>query len=61
MKRLMSGANAKEVAKELGISEDLAKYNCIPSYMECLDENSTFFTGGTSKLTKIVSHFLPVV
>ncbi len=40
---------------------DLDKFNCRPSFLHALDQNSTTFSGALSKLKAIVIAFLPIL
>lgn len=55
------GCATAVILKKLGMSPSIDEYDCTPSYLDCIDESSTFFSGGISKLTKIVNGFMPVL
>lgn len=46
---------------EIGAESDLDKFNCTPSFMHVLNENSTVFAGAVSKLRAIIEAFNPIM
>lgn len=46
---------------DIGDESDLDKFNCSPSFMHVLNENSTVFAGAVSKLRAIIEAFNPIL
>lgn len=45
---------------DYGIPESVNEYNCLPSLLRTLDEHSTLYGGGLSKLRALVSAIMPI-
>lgn len=60
-KLLFSSTTDSDELNELGIDNDLQKYNCKPSYLSSLHSDSEKFTMGVSKLRKICAGLLPIL